>query len=246
MHPATADGGRRMDERVFVNGVNGATGGYLLPPLAPRDISAVARGDPVDEDQLGELRWRHRQHDEATFAPREGVDPMDLAASRVGCRLRPRRRSRGARGARAAPRPPPTPGGGGRRTALPRVRRGRRVPPGRVEAGLPPPARGRSGARRPRCRAVLPPAGRRPRGDPLHVPVPAGRAVRRRPPRPRRSRGPRQLRPQRPAGRGADAEPALRASPCSARRTPTTGRRRSARITWSSRWRRRCPAAATA
>ena len=73
-----------MDERVFVNGVNGATGGYLLPPLAPRDISAAARGDPVDEDQLGELRWRHRQHDEATFAPREGVDPMDLAASGWG------------------------------------------------------------------------------------------------------------------------------------------------------------------
>lgn len=73
-----------MDERVFVNGVNGATGGYLLPPLAPRDISAVARGDPVDQGHLGELRWWHRRTAEATFAPREGIDPLNLAQAGWG------------------------------------------------------------------------------------------------------------------------------------------------------------------
>jgi hypothetical protein len=74
----------RMDERVFVNGVNGATGDYLLAPPSLRDISAVARGEPVDRDQLGELRWWHRRSAEATFAPREGVDPLNLAEAGWG------------------------------------------------------------------------------------------------------------------------------------------------------------------
>jgi hypothetical protein len=73
-----------MDERVFVNGVNGATGDYLLAPPSLRDISAVARGDPVDRDQLGELRWWYRRSAEATFAPREGVDPLNLAEAGWG------------------------------------------------------------------------------------------------------------------------------------------------------------------
>lgn len=73
-----------MDERVFVNGVNGATGDYLLAPPSLRDISAVARGDPVDGDQLGELRWWYRRSAEATFAPREGVDPLNLAEAGWG------------------------------------------------------------------------------------------------------------------------------------------------------------------
>jgi hypothetical protein len=74
----------RMDERVFVNGVNGATGDYLLAPPSLRDISAVARGDPVDREQLGELRWWYRRSAEATFAPREGVDPLNLAGAGWG------------------------------------------------------------------------------------------------------------------------------------------------------------------
>jgi hypothetical protein len=73
-----------MDERVFVNGVNGATGGYLVPPLAPEDISAVARGDPIDRGHLGELRWWHRRSVEAAFAPREGVDPRNLGEAGWG------------------------------------------------------------------------------------------------------------------------------------------------------------------
>ena len=64
-----------MDERVFVNGVNGATGDYLLAPPSLRDISAVARGDPVDRDQLGELRWWYRRSAEATFAPARASTP---------------------------------------------------------------------------------------------------------------------------------------------------------------------------
>ena len=73
-----------MDERVFVNGVNGATGDYLLAPPSLRDISAVARGDTVDRDQLGELRWWHRRSAEATFAPREGIDPLNLSEAGWG------------------------------------------------------------------------------------------------------------------------------------------------------------------
>jgi hypothetical protein len=67
-----------------VNGVNGATGDYLLAPPSLRDISAVARGDRADRDQLGELRWWYRRSAEATFAPREGVDPLNLAEAGWG------------------------------------------------------------------------------------------------------------------------------------------------------------------
>jgi hypothetical protein len=73
-----------MDERVFVNGVNGATGDYLLAPPSLRDISAVARGDPAEGEHLGELRWWYRRSAEATFAPREGVDPLNLAEAGWG------------------------------------------------------------------------------------------------------------------------------------------------------------------
>jgi len=70
--------------QVYFNGIDGASGSYLLPPMCAGDISAFARGEVTDVEHLKELkRWLARMR-EATFAPREGIDPKDLAAAGWG------------------------------------------------------------------------------------------------------------------------------------------------------------------
>jgi len=71
-------------EQVFFNGIDGASGSYLLPPLTPRDIAAAAQGEPGDAGHVKELkRWLQRMR-EATLGPKEGIDPKDLAATGWG------------------------------------------------------------------------------------------------------------------------------------------------------------------
>ena len=41
--------------KLVFNGLNAATGEYLLPPLDPVVIGKIARGEPVDPKQLAEL-----------------------------------------------------------------------------------------------------------------------------------------------------------------------------------------------
>lgn len=41
---------------VYLNGIDGATGRYLLPPLSPEDLSDLARGERPDPTHLAELR----------------------------------------------------------------------------------------------------------------------------------------------------------------------------------------------
>jgi hypothetical protein len=50
-------------ERLVANGINGATGEYLLPPLTPAEIAALARGWALDPEQRAELsqRWLREQ-----------------------------------------------------------------------------------------------------------------------------------------------------------------------------------------
>jgi hypothetical protein len=81
------------------NGVDGASGQYLTPPLTGHDLANLAQGKPLtqpdapviaspaDEQEarhLNELAWRHRVATEATFAPIEGVDPKNLAEAGWG------------------------------------------------------------------------------------------------------------------------------------------------------------------
>jgi hypothetical protein len=81
------------------NGVDGASGQYLTPPLTEHDLANLAQGKPLtqpdapviaspaDEQEarhLKELAWRHRAATEATFAPIEGVDPKNLAETGWG------------------------------------------------------------------------------------------------------------------------------------------------------------------
>ncbi len=71
-----------MSEELYFNGIDGSSGDYLLPPLTPEAVSALARGESLDLDQLNELRARRRQ--ESHYGVKEGVDPKDLAQTGWG------------------------------------------------------------------------------------------------------------------------------------------------------------------
>jgi hypothetical protein len=77
-----------MTDPLVVNGIDGTSGAYLLPALAPHDIAAAAIGEPRDPEQVKELgRWLRRLREE-TLGPKEGIDPKE------------RHRSQGSRGDR--------------------------------------------------------------------------------------------------------------------------------------------------
>ncbi|HEV2126959.1 MAG TPA: hypothetical protein VGW38_29785, partial [Chloroflexota bacterium] len=65
-------------EPFVFNGINGRTGNYLLEPKLPEEVSAYARGAPLDETQLNELKWRYRQATEQHLGVRAGIDPTKL------------------------------------------------------------------------------------------------------------------------------------------------------------------------
>ena len=71
-------------ELLVFNGIDGASGEYLLPPMAPQDLAKIAQGEALDEKHLDELRWRHRQATEAHLGVVEGVDPKNLAETGWG------------------------------------------------------------------------------------------------------------------------------------------------------------------
>jgi hypothetical protein len=68
-------------DALFFNGLNGATGEYLLPPLTHQQISAVAQGEKLDPTQVKELKQWWERISQAHFAPTEGIDPKNLAES---------------------------------------------------------------------------------------------------------------------------------------------------------------------
>ena len=71
-------------EHLFFNGIDGASGSYLLPPLDLADVAAAARGEVVDPRHAKELELR-RYHDQTeTYGVKEGIDPTDLAAAGWG------------------------------------------------------------------------------------------------------------------------------------------------------------------
>jgi hypothetical protein len=60
------------------NGINGASGEYLLPPMTPRQVAEIIRGERQDPDQLKELRWWYERVTRVTLGPKEGVDPKSM------------------------------------------------------------------------------------------------------------------------------------------------------------------------
>jgi hypothetical protein len=71
------------DELFVFNGIDGATGHYLVPPMTAHQIVALAQGKAPDDVQR-EAMSRHEAASLADYAPREDVDPKSLAESGWG------------------------------------------------------------------------------------------------------------------------------------------------------------------
>ena len=67
-----------MGTELVFNGINGATGGYLLPNLTAQDIGKLARGEKLDPQHIKELKWWHDRVTKSHLGPKEGVDPKKL------------------------------------------------------------------------------------------------------------------------------------------------------------------------
>jgi len=71
------------DKLVF-NGINGATGNYLLPSMTPQQISEIIMGEKRDSEHIQELKWWFQRVTQATLGVKEGIDPTDLAQTGWG------------------------------------------------------------------------------------------------------------------------------------------------------------------
>src|SRR5882757_695730 len=71
-------------EQILFNGVNGATGNYLLPPLSPHDVSKIAQGEKLDAAHLLDLQQRWESASQAHFGVRELVSGDASNLSRSG------------------------------------------------------------------------------------------------------------------------------------------------------------------
>jgi Peptidase family C25 len=70
--------GGGLPELLF-NGINAATGEYLLPPLSTEVVSRVATGEQLDPADVQELRARYAALSDTFLGVVEGVDPNDLS-----------------------------------------------------------------------------------------------------------------------------------------------------------------------
>ena len=71
-------------ELLCFNGIDGASGNYLLPEMTPGQIVEIARGEPRDAQHLKELKWWYQRITQAHLGPKEGVDPKRLAETGWG------------------------------------------------------------------------------------------------------------------------------------------------------------------
>jgi hypothetical protein len=71
-------------EDLVFNGINGATGDYLLKPMSPPELSAAIRCEPPDPEHLRDLSYWHQYVSEESMGPIEGVDPTRLDQSGWG------------------------------------------------------------------------------------------------------------------------------------------------------------------
>ncbi|MDZ8222815.1 hypothetical protein [Nostoc sp. ChiVER01] len=76
----------QLTKELYFNGIDGASGTYLLPPLTPEQLSKIAQGEEFDPTEINELKKKdlHVKGLEPDFAPIEGVDPKDLAQTGWG------------------------------------------------------------------------------------------------------------------------------------------------------------------
>ena len=67
------------DDSIILNGINGATGEYLTPPLSPSAAAALAAGLPQDPGSLGVLRNLAQQASQAHLGLPFDRDPKRLS-----------------------------------------------------------------------------------------------------------------------------------------------------------------------
>ena len=73
-----------QESLVFFNGINGASGQYLLPPLTAYDISKMAQGEKLDSAHLQELLQRYEQISQPHFGVRELAQGDATKLARTG------------------------------------------------------------------------------------------------------------------------------------------------------------------
>ena len=71
-------------EVLTFNGVNGASGGYLLPEISPGDLFTAAKSQSPNPEHLYDLKLRLRQAKGPLRAVKEGVDPLLLSQAGWG------------------------------------------------------------------------------------------------------------------------------------------------------------------
>ena len=66
------------DDNLFFNGINGATGEYLLPPMLASDLVSLALGEKIDLSDRKDLAAKAEQLSESNFEMVAGLDPEQL------------------------------------------------------------------------------------------------------------------------------------------------------------------------
>lgn len=67
------------DEALFINGVDGSSGGYLLPSMTIREAAEAARGDTIDPRHFHDLQYKAAKLGPMEMAPLKHLDPRELA-----------------------------------------------------------------------------------------------------------------------------------------------------------------------
>ena len=69
---------------LFANGIDATTGEQLLAPMTVEELAQLATVAAPDRASSTELTARHRRVTERVYAPKQGVDPVDLAQTGWG------------------------------------------------------------------------------------------------------------------------------------------------------------------
>ena len=73
-----------MTGPIVFNGIDGASGDYLLPPLEPEQFASLIRDQARDSTEAEELSRWHARLTQGELVVKEGVDPQDLAQAGWG------------------------------------------------------------------------------------------------------------------------------------------------------------------
>jgi hypothetical protein len=84
--PTTDSGGQPMAEamKLYVNGIDGETGQYAVPPMTPGQAAALARGNPLDPDLARWLARMWRVASQPNLGLPLGVNAEDVAQAGWG------------------------------------------------------------------------------------------------------------------------------------------------------------------